>query len=80
MLEQRFFCNIFNLMKPPIKGQIGKDSGEQLVSTHSSKILLRTVETRASRVRGPTANSHEEQKKSKAGKQKQDSLNPKVKQ
>lgn len=27
-------------MKPPIKVQTGKDSGGQLVSTHSLKILL----------------------------------------
>ena len=75
MLEQRLFCNIFNLTKPPIKVQIGKYSGDQLVSTHSSKILLQIVETSAPRVRGPSTNSHEGQRRNcKAGKQKQDSL------
>lgn len=75
MLEQRLFRNIFNLTKPPIKVQIGKDSREQLVSTHSSKILVRIVETSAPRVRGPSTNSHEGQKRNcKAEKQKQDSI------
>lgn len=39
MLEPRSFCNTFNLIKPPIKVEIGKDSEEQLVSIHSSKPL-----------------------------------------